>query len=72
MKLKKIPKIITLVILGIILLTFIDTLIALANKGIPLFSVKKDDTYYSLYYKVRVCGNEYKAVSYFNDTNCEG
>lgn len=71
MKMKKIPKIITLVILGIVLLTLIDMAFSLASKTVPLFSVRKENTYYSLYYKVHKCDKEYKIVSYFSDAKCE-
>lgn len=70
MKLKKTPKIIALVIMGLIILSLIDMFIAMSSKSIPLMAIKNGDTYNALYYKVYKCNDEYKFVSYFSNFNC--
>lgn len=70
MKLRKAPKIIALIIMGLIFLSFIDMVIAITSKSIPLMAIKDNNVYYAPYYKVIKCNNEYKFVSYFSDFNC--
>ena len=52
MKLKKTPKIITLVLMGLIILSLIDMFIAMSSKSVPLMAIKHGNTYNALYYKV--------------------
>ncbi|MCI5678096.1 MAG: hypothetical protein SOT41_05150 [Candidatus Faecisoma sp.] len=70
MKLKKTPKIIALVLMGLIILSLIDMFIAMSSKSVPLMAIKHGNTYNALYYKVFKCNDEYKFVSYFSDFNC--
>lgn len=70
MKIKRIPKIITLVVIGILILTLIDLVVSIKSKSAPLFAIKKENVYYGLYYKEFICGEEQKVVSYFSDFNC--
>ena len=52
MKLKKTPKIIALVLMGLIILSLIDMFIAMSSKSVPLMAIKHGNTYNALYYKV--------------------
>lgn len=70
MKLRKTPKIIALIIMGLLILSLIDMIIAISSKSIPLMAIKIDNEYHALYYKVLKCNNEYKFISYFSDFKC--
>ena len=45
MKLKKTPKIIALVLMGLIILSLIDMFIAMSSKSVPLMAIKHGNTY---------------------------